>query len=74
MNSYSSLEKKVADRTRELAIMNSILSVASRSLDIQEILEDALKIMVEQMGFEAGAAFTLESGSDHTCPHLSAGL
>ena len=59
--SYSSLEKKVADRTRELAIMNSILSVASRSLDIQEILEDALNIIVEQMGFETGAAFKLES-------------
>jgi len=37
--SYSSLEKKVADRTRELAMMNAILSVASRSLDIHEILE-----------------------------------
>jgi len=47
----------VADRTRELAMMNSILSVASRSLDIQEILEDSLKITVEQMGFEMGAAF-----------------
>lgn len=59
--SYSSLEKKVADRTRELAIMNSILSVASRSLDIQEILEDALNIIIQQMGFKTGAAFKLES-------------
>jgi nitrate/nitrite-specific signal transduction histidine kinase len=59
--SYSSLEKKVTDRTRELAIMNSIISVASHSLDIQEILEDALNKTVEQMGFEAGAAFKLES-------------
>jgi nitrate/nitrite-specific signal transduction histidine kinase len=59
--SYSSLEKKVADRTRELAIMNSIISVASHSLDIQEILEDALNKTVEQMGFEAGAAFKIES-------------
>jgi nitrate/nitrite-specific signal transduction histidine kinase len=62
-DSYSSLEKKVSDRTRELAIMNSILTVASRSLDIQEILEEALNIIVEQMGFEVGAAFTHESGS-----------
>jgi nitrate/nitrite-specific signal transduction histidine kinase len=58
--SYSSLEKKVADRTRELAILNSIISVASQSLNIQEILEDALNKTVEQMGFEAGAAFRLE--------------
>jgi len=59
--SYSSLEKKVADRTRELAIMNSIISVASHSLDIQEILEEALNKTVEQMGFEAGIALKLES-------------
>jgi nitrate/nitrite-specific signal transduction histidine kinase len=59
-DSYSSLEKKVADRTRELAIMNSIISVASHSLDMQEILGDALNKTVEQMGFEAGAAFKLE--------------
>jgi nitrate/nitrite-specific signal transduction histidine kinase len=59
-DSYSSLEKKVADRTRELAIMNSIISVASHSLDIQEILEDALNKTVEQMSFDAGAAFKLE--------------
>jgi len=58
--SYSSLEKKVADRTRELAIMNSIISTASQSLDLQEILGDALNKTVEQMGFEAGAAFRLD--------------
>jgi len=61
-DSYSSLEKKVADRTRELAILNSIISVASHSLDIDEILEDALNQTVEQMGFDAGAAFRLEPG------------
>ena len=59
--SYSSLEKKVADRTRELAILNAIISVASHSLDIQEILEDALNKTVEQMGFDAGAAFRFEA-------------
>ncbi|UCD42453.1 MAG: HAMP domain-containing protein [Chloroflexota bacterium] len=60
-DSYSSLEKRVADRTRELAILNSIISVASHSLNIQEILEEALIETVEQMGFDGGAAFRLES-------------
>jgi len=41
--SYSSLEKKVADRTRELGDPELDTSVANRSLNIQEILEDALK-------------------------------
>jgi nitrate/nitrite-specific signal transduction histidine kinase len=66
-DSYSSLEKKVADRTRELAIMNAIISVASHSLDIEEILEDALKQTVEQMGFDAGVAFKFEP---HPTPPL----
>ncbi|MCU0487662.1 MAG: histidine kinase [Anaerolineales bacterium] len=59
--SYSSLEKKVADRTHELAILNSIISVANHSLNIQEILEDVLSNMVEQMGFAIGLAFKLEA-------------
>ena len=59
-DSYSSLEKKVADRTRELAILNSIISVASHSLELGEILEDALNQTVEQMGFDAGVAFKFE--------------
>jgi two-component system nitrate/nitrite sensor histidine kinase NarX len=58
--SYSSLEKKVADRTRELATLNSIISVANQSLDIREILEVALDKTVEQMSFDAGAAFRFE--------------
>jgi len=60
-DSYSTLEKKVADRTRELAILNSIISVAGHSLDILEILGDALDKTVEQIGFEAGAALKLDS-------------
>jgi nitrate/nitrite-specific signal transduction histidine kinase len=66
-DSYSSLEKKVADRTRELAVVNSIISVASHSLDIEEILEDALSQTVEQMGFDAGVAFKFEP---HPVPPL----
>ena len=66
-DSYSSLEKKVTDRTRELATLNSILSVASHSLDIEEILEDALNQTVEQMGFDAGVAFKFEP---HPTPPL----
>jgi nitrate/nitrite-specific signal transduction histidine kinase len=70
--SYASLEKKVADRTRELAILNSIISVASHSLNIQEILKDALSQTVEQMGFDTGSAFRFEA--DSPSPHLIAHL
>ena len=67
-DSYSQLEKKVADRTRELATLNSIISVATHSLDLREILADALDKTAEQMDFEAGAAITLEA--DHGGPQL----
>lgn len=66
-DSYSSLEKKVADRTRELATLNSITSVASRSLDIEDILAGALEQTAEHMGFDAGVAFKFE-------PHPAAPL
>ncbi len=59
--SYATLEKKVADRTRELAIMNAIISVTSHSLDIHKILKEALNKTVEQLGFDTGAAFKLET-------------
>jgi DNA-binding CsgD family transcriptional regulator/nitrate/nitrite-specific signal transduction histidine kinase len=60
--SYSFLEKRVVDLTRELAILNSIIFISSHSLDIQEILEIALNKVVEQMGFDTGSAFRLEPG------------
>jgi nitrate/nitrite-specific signal transduction histidine kinase len=65
-DSYSSLEKKIADRTRELAIINAVLSVASRSLDVPEILAEALHITLDQMGFTAGAAFTIDSDTQRS--------
>ena len=69
-DSHATLEKKVADRTRELAILNAILSVAGQSLQVHEILQDALDTTIEQMGFKAGAAFRLEA--DPGLPRLAA--
>ncbi len=59
-DSYASLEKKVSDRTRELAIMNTIISVTTRSLDLHQILKEALVTTVESLHFDAGAVFNLE--------------
>ena len=58
--SYATLERRVADRTRELATLNSIAALVSRSLDLHEILRDALIKTVEAMGMEAGAAQLLD--------------
>ncbi len=60
--SYAVLEQRVADRTRELAILNRITAVVSRSLDLTEVLEAALAGTLEALGMEAGAAFRLGDG------------
>ena len=60
---YTQLERRVADRTRELATLNSIAGVVSRSLDLDEILQDALDKTLEVTKMEAGAAFRLEEDS-----------
>jgi len=56
-SSYAQLEQKVADRTRELATLNAIAEVVSRSLDVREVLSAGLEKTVELTQVEAGAAY-----------------
>lgn len=58
--SYTHLEQKVVDRTRELATLNAIAVEASHSLDLEEVLEYALDKVLELMNLEKGQAFRLE--------------
>jgi signal transduction histidine kinase len=60
--SYAHLEQRVADRTRELATLNAVAAVVSRSLDLEEIMDAALRKTLDSMAMEAGAAFRLEGG------------
>jgi signal transduction histidine kinase len=62
--SYATLEQRVADRTRELATLNSIAGLVSRSLDLREILRDALSKTMEAMGMEAGTAHLLAADGE----------
>ncbi len=57
--SYTNLEQRVADRTRELAALNRIASVVSRSLDLDEVLRDALRETLEVMEIEVGGTYLL---------------
>ncbi len=59
-DSYRDLEQRVADRTKELAALNAIAAVASSSLDLQEILNDALAKTLEVTGIEAGGIYLLQ--------------
>jgi len=58
--SYAHLEQKVADRTKELATLNTIAAEVSRSLNLEEIMNQALDEVLEAMGLEKGQAFRLE--------------
>jgi nitrate/nitrite-specific signal transduction histidine kinase len=62
--SYSSLEKKVADRTHELATLNAIATSVSSSLNLSEIMADALERIMELTGMEHGVAYRIEGGED----------
>jgi signal transduction histidine kinase/streptogramin lyase len=57
------LERQVASRTRELAALNTIASVVSRSLDTQQILNDAVDKILEVTGLEAGGIYLLQDSA-----------
>ncbi len=60
---YATLEQRVSERTRELAVLNSVAEVVSRSLDLGEIMSAALEKTMEAVGTEAGAAYRLDQGT-----------
>ena len=62
--SYSDLERRVADRTKELAALNAIAEVASSSLDLDEVLDDTLEKTLEVTGVEAGGIYLLQAENE----------
>lgn len=53
------LEQRVAERTHALATLNSVSAVVSGTLDLNEILNTALKKAMELMRMEVGTAYSL---------------
>jgi signal transduction histidine kinase len=62
--SYEHLEQKVASRTQELATLNTLAAVVSRSLNLEEILNDALDEALKIMGMTKGQAFLLDQDTE----------
>ncbi len=62
--SYTNLEQRVADRTRELATLNTIAGVVSRSLDLDEILHDALVETLSMLDVDSGVIYLTEPGGE----------
>ena len=61
---YATLELRVSQRTQELTALNSLAEIVSRSLDMEQVLPDALKKAIEVLGMDAGGVHLLEPGSD----------
>ena len=57
---YQTLERRVEERTRELATLNAIAAVVSRSLDLRDILSDALDKTLEITQMGCGGSYRLE--------------
>jgi ligand-binding sensor domain-containing protein/signal transduction histidine kinase len=57
------LARRVEQRTYELTTLNSISAMVNSSLDLTEILNSALKKMIEVMHMDAGLAFSVEDAS-----------
>ena len=55
------LESQVDNRTKELAALNAVAAVASRSLDLQRVLTNALDKTLEVLGVEAGGIYLLQA-------------
>jgi PAS domain S-box-containing protein len=68
------LEQHVEERTKELATLNAIAAVVSRSLDLEEILSAALDKTMEVIGTEAGAAYRLEEANQELILMTQRGL
>ncbi len=61
--SYANLEQRVSDRTRELATLNAVAGVVSRSLELDDILHGALAESLQMMDIEMGGIYLLDHGS-----------
>jgi PAS domain S-box-containing protein len=70
---HASLEQRVRERTHELAALNAVAAVVSRSLDLDEILSNALDHMMDTLHMEFGVAYRLagdlDGPEDQLCLH-----
>ena len=59
------LETQVVSRTKELAAINAVASVVSRSLDLGQVLTNALDKTLEVMEIEAGGIYLLQEDAQN---------
>jgi PAS domain S-box-containing protein len=64
-------EARSARQNHELTVLNAVSRAVSQSLDLDEILRQALMLMVESLGFDAGIVHLLEQLSGRRSGKMS---
>jgi len=72
--SYSGLEQRVADRTKELSALNTIAQTVNRSLNLQEILDSTLEKILDVMHVEIGIIHTWDAALGRSSLRAHRGL
>jgi nitrate/nitrite-specific signal transduction histidine kinase len=72
--SYKNLERKVADRTRELAALNAIAASVNESLDLDQTLDRALDEMLYLLGLDVGEIRLLDDKENELVIRAQRGL
>ncbi len=72
--SYTTLEQKVNERTRQLSALNIIATTTNRTLDLQAILEGTLDKVLEVMQFHSGAIRLMDEATGRLVLQASRGL
>jgi signal transduction histidine kinase/FixJ family two-component response regulator/HAMP domain-containing protein len=72
--SYADLERKVADRTKELATLNAITAAVSSSLNLEETLSQALDKTLAMLDVEAGSLLLIDPDGQTMTARVSRGL
>jgi nitrate/nitrite-specific signal transduction histidine kinase len=72
--SYSNLERKVADRTQELAAVNAIAASVNESLDLDQTLNRALDEILHLLDLEVGEIRLLDPERDELVIRTHRGL
>jgi len=57
---YQELDRKVEERTRELALLNSFTSLVNQSFDLDAILADAVENLAVSLGTDAAWIYLME--------------
>jgi signal transduction histidine kinase len=59
-DTFDHLEQQVAEKTKELAALNTIAAAVSQYLDLDQVLNNALDVTLQVMGIEAGGIYLLD--------------